>query len=71
MQAEGPPGDVAEILGAASRELCRVRDLDAAGSTLERWAGVVVGSRATAELLLLDDDGKLEMCSGHLAWLPG
>jgi signal transduction histidine kinase len=59
--------DLAEILGAASRELCRVRDLDAAGSALERWTSVVVGSRTTVALLLFGDDGRLRNAFGSPA----
>ncbi len=65
MQAERAQRvDVAEILGEASRELCRVRDLDAAGSALERWAEVVVGAGTTVALLLRDDDGRLRKVFG-------
>ncbi len=56
--------DVAGILGAASRDLCRVRDLDAAASALERWAGVVVGSRAAVALWLVEDEGRLRNVFG-------
>jgi signal transduction histidine kinase len=62
--------DVAGILGAASRDLCRVRDLDAAASALERWAGVVVGSRATVALWLLEDDGRLRNVFGSPGVAP-
>ena len=62
--------DVAGILGAASRDLCRVRDLDAAASALERWAGVVVGSRTAVALWLLEDDGRLRNVFGSPGVAP-
>ena len=62
--------DVAGILGAASRDLCRVQDLDAAASALERWAGVVVGSRTAVALWLLEDDGRLRNVFGSPGVAP-
>jgi signal transduction histidine kinase len=56
--------DVAGILGAASRDLCRVRDVSAAASALERWAGEVVGARTAVALWLLEDDGRLRNVFG-------
>jgi signal transduction histidine kinase len=58
-------------LGAASRDLCRVRDVDAAASALERWAGVVVGSRTAVALWLVEDDGTLRNVFGSPGVAPG